>query len=100
MFRFIVRRSLWAIPTLLIVTFLVFVAIRIGTDPVQSYLRLNPRATEAKVQQYTSGERFVRRAVELAGMDGFNRIWRDEHNLPTGEEVVDPARWVSRVVGA
>jgi len=42
----------WAIPTLFIVTFLVFVAIRIGTDPVASYLRLNPRASEAKVQQY------------------------------------------------
>ena len=33
MIRFIVRRLLWMIPTLFIVTFLVFVAIRIGTDP-------------------------------------------------------------------
>ena len=52
MFRFVARRALWAIPTLFIITFLVFVAIRIGTDPVASYLRLNPRATEEKVQQY------------------------------------------------
>ena len=50
--RFVVRRVVWAVPTLFIVTFLVFVAIRIGTDPVQSYLRLNPRASQAKVQQY------------------------------------------------
>jgi len=42
----------WAVPTLFIVTFLVFVAIRIGTDPVASYLRLNPRASQAKIQQY------------------------------------------------
>ena len=28
------RRLIWAVPTLLIVTFLVYVAIRIGTDPV------------------------------------------------------------------
>jgi peptide/nickel transport system permease protein len=35
-----------------LITFLVFIAIRIGTDPVQSYLRINPRASEAKVQQY------------------------------------------------
>jgi peptide/nickel transport system permease protein len=42
----------WTIPTLFIVTFLVFVAIRIGTDPVASYLRLNPRASQAKIQQY------------------------------------------------
>lgn len=55
---------------------------------------------EAKVHQYTSGERFVRRAVELAGMDGFNRVWGDEGHLPSGDEVADPARWVSRVVGA
>ncbi|MGD9702490.1 MAG: ABC transporter permease [Acidimicrobiia bacterium] len=52
MLRFVVRRLIWAIPTLFIVTFLVFVAIRIGTDPVASYLRLNPRASQAKVQQY------------------------------------------------
>jgi peptide/nickel transport system permease protein len=35
-----------------VITFLVFIAIRIGTDPVQSYLRLNPRASEKKIQQY------------------------------------------------
>jgi peptide/nickel transport system permease protein len=35
-----------------IITFLVFVAIRVGTDPVQSYLRINPRASKAKIQQY------------------------------------------------
>ena len=52
MFRFVARRALWAIPTLFVITFLVFVAIRIGTDPVASYLRLNPRASEEKVQQY------------------------------------------------
>jgi peptide/nickel transport system permease protein len=52
MIRFVGRRLLWTIPTLFLITFLVFVAIRVGTDPVQSYLRLNPRATPAKVQQY------------------------------------------------
>jgi peptide/nickel transport system permease protein len=51
-FRFIVRRLIWAIPTLLIVTFLVYVAIRIGTNPVASYTRSNARASEAKIQQY------------------------------------------------
>jgi len=52
MIRFVVRRLLWMIPTLFLITFLVFIAIRIGTDPVQSYLRINPRATPAKVLQY------------------------------------------------
>ena len=52
MLRYVGRRLVWTIPTLFIVTFLVFVAIRIGTDPVASYLRLNPRASQAKIQQY------------------------------------------------
>jgi peptide/nickel transport system permease protein len=52
MIRFVGRRLLWTIPTLFLITFLVFIAIRVGTDPVQSYLRINPRATPAKVQQY------------------------------------------------
>jgi peptide/nickel transport system permease protein len=50
--RFIVKRLLWAIPTLLLVTFLVYIALRLGTDPVESYKRINPRATRAKIQQY------------------------------------------------
>jgi len=50
--RFIGKRLLWAIPTLLLVTFLVYVALRLGTDPVESYKRINPRATRAKIQQY------------------------------------------------
>jgi peptide/nickel transport system permease protein len=52
MARFVSRRLLWMIPTMFIITFLVFMAIRIGTDPVQSYLRINPRASKAKIQQY------------------------------------------------
>ena len=52
MFRFIVRRLIWAVPTLLIVTFLVYVAIRLGTDPVNSYKRANVRASPAKIQEY------------------------------------------------
>jgi peptide/nickel transport system permease protein len=61
-FRFVVRRLIWAVPTLLIVTFVVYVAIRIGTDPVASYLRSNTRASPAKVQEY----------IELNGLyEGF-----------------------------
>ena len=52
MLRFVLRRLLWMIPTLLVITFLVFVAIRLGTDPVQAYTRLNPRATEETIQLY------------------------------------------------
>jgi peptide/nickel transport system permease protein len=52
MTRFVIRRLLWAIPTLLLVTFLVYVAVRIGTDPLASYQRVNQRASEKKVQEY------------------------------------------------
>ena len=52
MIRFVIRRLLWAVPTLLIVTFLVYCAIRLGTDPVQSYLRANSRASAAKIEAY------------------------------------------------
>lgn len=52
MSRFIFKRLLWAIPTLLLVTFLVYIALRLGTNPVESYKRINPRATRAKIQQY------------------------------------------------
>jgi peptide/nickel transport system permease protein len=50
--RFIVRRLLWLIPTVIFVTFLVYVAVRIGWNPVASYLRANPRASKEKIQQY------------------------------------------------
>ena len=52
MLRFTGRRVLWAIPTLFIISFLVFAALRAGTDPVASYLRVNPRASAEKIQQY------------------------------------------------
>ncbi|MGA1143133.1 MAG: ABC transporter permease, partial [Ilumatobacteraceae bacterium] len=59
MLRFVLRRLAWAVPTLFLVTFLVYVALRIGTNPVESYKRINPRATPAKIQQY----------IEVNGLD-------------------------------
>jgi peptide/nickel transport system permease protein len=50
--RFVLRRFLWAIPTIAAVTFLVYVALRIGTDPVKSFQRLNPRASTKQLQDY------------------------------------------------
>ncbi len=45
-----------------------------------------------------AGERFVRGAVERAGMHGFNQVWEAPANLPTKAEISDPAAWVTRVV--
>jgi peptide/nickel transport system permease protein len=50
--RFVIRRLIWAIPTLLIVTFLVYCAIRLGTDPVAAFKRSNARATQAQVDAF------------------------------------------------
>lgn len=52
MLRFIVRRLLWLAPTVVFITFLVYVFVRIGWDPVETYKRSNTRVTEAKIQQY------------------------------------------------
>jgi peptide/nickel transport system permease protein len=50
--RFIIRRLIWLVPTVLLVTFLVYVAVRVGWDPLAAYIRINPRATEEKRQQF------------------------------------------------
>jgi peptide/nickel transport system permease protein len=71
MVRFVIRRMMWAIPTLFVITFLVFIAIRIGTDPVASYVRLNPRATQAKIQQYKDANGLNGSYVEQY----FNWLW-------------------------
>lgn len=54
MFRFVARRLLWAIPTLFLVTFVVYCAIRLSTNPVASYARANPRVAKqpAKLAAY------------------------------------------------
>lgn len=52
MARFIIRRLIWLPVTLLVVTFMVYCAIRIGWNPLATYLKANPRASEAKKQQY------------------------------------------------
>lgn len=53
---------------------------------------------DAKLRQYRDGERFVRGAVDRAGMHGFNQVWAGPENLPTMAEIADPASWVARVV--
>jgi peptide/nickel transport system permease protein len=43
---------LWAIPTLLLVTFLVYAAVRLGTNPKYAFLKQNPRASKHDVDVY------------------------------------------------
>ena len=54
MLRYVARRFVWMIPTLLLVTFLVYCGIRIGTNPLESYKRVNIRATREQLERYKS----------------------------------------------
>jgi coenzyme F420 biosynthesis associated uncharacterized protein len=53
---------------------------------------------DAKLRQYRDGERFVRGVVDRSGMDGFNQVWARAANLPTRDEIGDPAAWCDRVL--
>ncbi|WP_306920416.1 zinc-dependent metalloprotease [Arthrobacter globiformis] len=52
---------------------------------------------DAKMKQYSDGAKFVRAVVDVAGMDGFNRVWEAPANLPTEEEIHDARIWLDRM---
>ncbi|WP_432509455.1 zinc-dependent metalloprotease [Kineococcus auxinigenes] len=54
---------------------------------------------DAKTRQYADGARFVRGVLERVGWDGLNAVWRGPDELPSPEEIADPAAWVRRVHG-
>jgi coenzyme F420 biosynthesis associated uncharacterized protein len=54
---------------------------------------------DAKMAQYRNGARFVRSVVDEVGMEGFNKVWVEPANLPSKDEIGDPATWVRRVHG-
>jgi putative hydrolase len=47
--------------------------------------------------QYQRAEAFVGGVVERAGADGLNRLWADERNLPTPNEIDAPGLWLARI---
>ena len=54
---------------------------------------------DQKMAQYRDGAVFVRRTVDLVGMDGFNAVFAEPANLPSKDEIHDPPAWVRRVHG-
>jgi coenzyme F420 biosynthesis associated uncharacterized protein len=52
---------------------------------------------DQKMAQYRDGAVFVRRTVEAVGMDGFNAVFAEPANLPSKDEIHDPASWLRRV---
>jgi len=80
--RYILRRLLWAIPTLVLVTFIVYCALRISTNPLASYARSNPRIARqpAKIAQY------IERNGLWDGPTGYLRgYWRWLSGFVTGD---------------
>ncbi|GEP33529.1 hypothetical protein NSZ01_12970 [Nocardioides szechwanensis] len=53
---------------------------------------------DAKMAQYRDGAAFVRAVVDKVGMDDFNAVWAGPENLPSKDEIADPAAWVARVL--
>ena len=52
---------------------------------------------DAKMRQYSDGARFVRGVVDVAGIDGFNRVWESADHLPTEPEIHDAKLWLDRM---
>jgi coenzyme F420 biosynthesis associated uncharacterized protein len=52
---------------------------------------------DAKMRQYTDGAKFVRAVVDVAGMEGFNRVWESAGNLPTEPEIHEAKLWLERM---
>ena len=54
---------------------------------------------DQKMAQYRDGAVFVRQAIDTVGMEGFNAVWEKPENLPSKDEILDPAIWIKRVHG-
>jgi coenzyme F420 biosynthesis associated uncharacterized protein len=54
---------------------------------------------DAKMAQYRNGAAFSRGVIDRVGMSGFNEVWVSPDNLPSRDEIGDPAAWVRRVHG-
>jgi coenzyme F420 biosynthesis associated uncharacterized protein len=52
---------------------------------------------DMKLRQYEQGKAFCDGVVELAGIDGLNRVWEGPDRMPSLAELDDPAGWLARV---
>ncbi len=71
---------------------------RAGAGPLDQMIR-RLLGFDAKLRQYRDGAHFVRGVIDKVGMAGFNAVWAEAGNLPTRDEIGDPALWVTRVHG-
>lgn len=63
---------------------------------VEKFFR-NLLGLDAKMRQYSDGAKFVRDAVAVVGMEGFNHVWTQAENLPTEKEIHNARLWVERM---
>ncbi len=52
---------------------------------------------EGKLNQYAAGERFIAAVEGRGGERAIDVCWRDRDNLPSLEEIREPARWMERI---
>jgi coenzyme F420 biosynthesis associated uncharacterized protein len=71
---------------------------RAGAGPLDQMIR-KLLGFDAKLRQYRDGAVFVRGVLDKVGMTGFNAVWAEPANLPTKDEIAEPALWVTRVHG-
>jgi uncharacterized protein (DUF2342 family) len=49
------------------------------------------------MEQYRAGERFVDDVVAMKGHVFAHRVWDRPENLPTMDEIRNPATWIDRI---
>jgi coenzyme F420 biosynthesis associated uncharacterized protein len=51
---------------------------------------------DLKLRQYEQGKRFCDAVVDAGGIATLGRVWRSPADLPTADELDDPAAWIER----
>ena len=63
---------------------------------IEKFIR-NLLGLDAKMRQYSDGAKFVREVVDVAGMEGFNKVWESAEHLPSEAEIHDSRLWLERM---
>jgi uncharacterized protein (DUF2342 family) len=52
---------------------------------------------DLKLAQYQQGQAFIDAVVAARGIACANLVWRSAADLPTTDEIREPARWIARI---